>query len=75
MTLLGSPRRLVSEDRLAGPAAVDSYSVRSWRAHTLETWPSTVQLIIAPCNGRGVWAPRQTCFMVWLENKPVAGIL
>lgn len=31
MTLLGSPRRLVSEDRLAGPAAVDSYFVRSRR--------------------------------------------
>lgn len=64
----------MSEDRLAGPAAVDSYSVRSRRAHTLETRPSTVQLIIALYD-RGMWAPRQACFMVWLENKSVAGLL
>lgn len=60
MTLLGSPGRLASEDRLAGPAAVDS-SVRNWRGHTLETWPSTVQLIIALYNDRGLWALWQAC--------------
>lgn len=54
MTLLGSPRRLVSEARLAGPAAVDSYSVRSKRVHTLEAWPSTVELIIALYDDRNM---------------------
>lgn len=47
----------MSEDRLARLAAVDS-SVRSRRVHTLEAWPSTVQLIIALYEYVGFLADR-----------------
>lgn len=67
--LIRQTRRLVSRDRLAGPATAGLHPTRSWRAQTLETWPSTVQLIIVLCDDRNMPSPWQTRLMVWLTSR------